>query len=173
MRKFEIAKGWEGENISLPSRQTKYAAGYDIESAETITVPSFWYSAFKQLGRFINNGWIAQKDELNMFKPILVSTGIKVKMNKDEALFLYNRSSNPLKRGLLFSNGVAVIDADYYENPDNDGHIYFQFINFFPWAVTINKHDRIGQGVFQKFLLASDDKEPEQTRKSGHGSTGQ
>jgi dUTP pyrophosphatase len=171
MRKFEIAKGWEEKEISLPARQTKFAAGYDIEAAETVEVPSIWFTAFKQLGRFINSGWI-QFNSFNAFKPVLVPTGIKVRMEEDEVLFLYNRSSNPLKRGLLFSNSVAVIDADYYGNEDNDGAIYFQFINIFPWTTTIKKGDRIGQGVFQKYLLVDDDKGPIQLRKGGHGSTG-
>ena len=33
-RGFEIAKGFEDENINLPVRKTKYSAGYDIEAAE-------------------------------------------------------------------------------------------------------------------------------------------
>ena len=40
-RGFEVAKGFEDKNINLPIRKTKYSAGYDIESAEDVVIPSF------------------------------------------------------------------------------------------------------------------------------------
>lgn len=103
-------------------------------------------------------------------KPVLVPTGVKANMGDDEALMLYNRSSNPLKNFLLLGNGVGVIDKDYFENKDNDGHIMFQFINFGLFPVTIKKGDRIGQGVFQSFLKTDDDVAGGE-RTGGHGST--
>ena len=63
------------------------------------------------------------------------------------------------------------IDSDYFENPDNDGHIMFAFYNFFPFDVTIKKGEKIGQGVFQKFLKADDDN-ADGDRLGGYGSTG-
>ncbi len=69
-------------------------------------------------------------------------------MGEDEFLQLANRSSNPLKRFLVLTNGVGVIDSDYYNNPDNEGHIMFQFTNFGFADVTIHKGERIGQGIF-------------------------
>ena len=72
-------------------------------------------------------------------------------MEEDEVLDLFNRSSNPKKIGLVLANGVGVVDADYYNNTDNDGEIMFAFYNFKPWNVTIKVGDRIGQGVFSKF----------------------
>lgn len=116
-------------------------------------------------------------DHLNQFKkafkPILVPTGIKAKMPEDEMLLLYNRSSNPLKRFLFLANGVGVVDSDYYNNEGNEGHIQFQFINLGPTPITIKKGERIGQGIFQKFLLTTD---PEITQRGdlrlgGFGST--
>ena len=73
-------------------------------------------------------------------------------MEEDEVLELYNRSSSPKKLGLILANGVGVVDADYYGNVDNDGEIMFAFFNIKPWDVTIKVGDRIGQGVFKKFL---------------------
>lgn len=78
-------------------------------------------------------------------------------MLEDEALFLYNHSSNPFKNFLLMSNGVGVVDSDYYGNEKNDGHIMFQFINFGLFPITIKKGERIGQGVFKKHLKADED----------------
>ena len=147
-RGFEIAKGFEDKNINLPVRKTKYSAGYDIEAAEDIVVPSF---------KGNNN-------------PTLIPTGIKAYMADDEVLYLYNRSSNPKKKGLVLANSVGVIDKDYYGNPDNDGHIMFAFYNVKDEDITIKKGEALGQGVFSKYLI-SDDDFAEGKRNGGFGST--
>jgi dUTP pyrophosphatase len=103
--------------------------------------------------------------------PTLVRTGIKAKMEHDEVLELYNRSSNPKKLGLILANSVGVIDADYYGNPDNDGEILFAFYNIKTEPVTIKVGDRIGQGVFKKFLRADGAVVKERERTGGFGST--
>ena len=105
------------------------------------------------------------------FKPVLVPTGVKAYMGEEEVLVLANRSSNPLKQKLILSNGIGVIDSDYYGNEDNDGHIMGQFINFGATPVSIKKGDRIFQGMFQPFLLADNDVAGGK-RVGGHGSTG-
>ena len=60
-------------------------------------------------------------------------------MLDDEVLYLYNRSSNPKKKGLILANSVGVVDKDYYGNPDNDGHIMFAFYNIKDEDITIKK----------------------------------
>ena len=147
-RGFEIAKGFEDKNINLPVRKTKYSAGYDIEAAEDIVVPSF-------------------KKGMN---PTLVKTGLKAYMQDDEYLKLCNRSSNPKKKGLILANSIGVVDADYYGNPDNDGHIMFAFYNIKEEDIEIKKGEAIGQGIFQKFLITDDDISTG-TRTGGFGST--
>ena len=147
-RGFEIAKGWEAKNINLPVRKTKHAAGYDFEAAEDTLVPSF-------------------KKGVN---PTLIPTGIKAYMADDEVLYLYNRSSNPKKKGLILANSVGVIDKDYYNNPDNDGHIMFAFYNMKEEDIIIKKGEAIGQGVFMKYLVTDDDKATG-IRTGGFGST--
>ena len=148
IRGFEIAKGFENEKINLPVRKTKFSAGYDIEALEDTVVPSFKKGA----------------------KPTLVKTGIKAYMQDDEVLMLYNRSSNPGKKGLILANSVGVIDKDYYGNPDNDGHIMFAFFNIKDEDITIKKGDAIGQGVFQKYFV-SDGDIANGERLGGFGST--
>lgn len=91
-------------------------------------------------------------------------------MGDDEFLQLANRSSNPLKRFLVLTNGVGVIDSDYYDNSDNEGHIMFQFTNFGLTDVTIKKGERIGQGIFLPFLKADQD-ETSALRTGGFGSS--
>ena len=148
IRGFEIAKGFEDKGISLPVRKTKYSAGYDIEAAEDVVVPSF-------------------KKGTN---PTLIKTGLKAYMQDDEVLMLYNRSSNPKKKGLILANSVGVVDKDYYGNVDNDGHIMFAFYNIKEEDVEIKKGEAIGQAVFQKYFVTDDDI-AEGERVGGFGST--
>lgn len=91
-----------------------------------------------------------------LFQPTMVHTGIKASMLEDEVLYLYNRSSNPKKLGLILANGVGVVDADYFENPDNDGEIMFAFLNILPWSIKLKAGDKLGQGIFSKFLRPVD-----------------
>ena len=148
IRGFEVAKGFEDKNINLPIRKTKFSAGYDVEAAEDTIVPSF------------KKG----------MAPTLIKTGIKAYMPDDEVLMLYNRSSNPKKKGLILSNSVGVVDKDYYGNPDNDGHIMFAFYNIKDEDTVIKKGDAIGQAVFQKYLITDNDN-AQGERVGGFGST--
>lgn len=104
-------------------------------------------------------------------KPTLVPTGIKAYMKDDEYLKVYNRSSNPMKTGLIVSNGVGIIDSDYYDNEDNEGHIFVQFINLGREPHIIKKGDKIAQGIFAKGLVADEDNFNDEERKGGFGST--
>ena len=80
----------------------------------------------------------------------LVPTGIKAFMPKNECLLIFARSSLPVNRGLIMSNGVGVVDSDYYNNPKNEGHIMLEFNNLTNEHLTIEKGERIGQGIFYK-----------------------
>jgi dUTP pyrophosphatase len=93
-------------------------------------------------------------------------------MQPDEVLVLANRSSNPLKRGLILPNGIGVVDADYYNNADNEGEIFFQLVNLGPRTKVIKKGERIGQGIFMPFLTADGDEGGLHQRNGGFGSTG-
>ena len=91
-------------------------------------------------------------------------------MQDDEMLLLYNRSSNPKKKGLILANSVGVVDKDYYENQDNDGHIMFAFYNIKEEETIIKKGEAIGQAIFQKYLVVDNDV-AEGERVGGFGST--
>ena len=147
-RGFEVVKGYEDMGVNLPVRKTARSAGYDFEAVEDTLVPSF------------------KKGEA----PTLIKTGVKAYFKKDEVLYLFNRSSNPKKKGLILANSVGVIDADYYGNPDNDGHIMFAFYNIKEEDVLIKKGEAIGQGVFMKFYTTDDDTATG-GRTGGFGST--
>lgn len=160
MRKFEIIskKQW-AKDISIldnpqcaiidhlkPRRNTKYSAGYDFISPIEIIVPAH-----------------------EMAK---IPTGIKAAMNDDEILYIYPRSSIGFKTGIRLSNTVGIVDADYYNNPDNEGHIFIKFFNPTDKDYQIHIGDKIAQGIFAKYLVVDDEEEIETERSGGLGSTG-
>lgn len=165
-RGFEVCKGFEESDITLPVRKTAKSVGYDIEAAEDIVVPSIW----KSVGKYIMSFLKSNNDEIDPIKPTLIKTGIKSYFGEDEVLILANRSSNPFKKGLVLANSIGIIESDYYNNPDNDGHLMYAYYNFFPTDTVIKKHDVIAQCYFQKFLIADNDS-AEGARMGGFGST--
>ena len=60
---------------------------------------------------------------------------------------------------------------DYYNNSDNEGHIYFQIINLLPFAITIKKGDCFGQGIILPYYTCAKEDEVTTTREGGFGST--
>ena len=144
-RGFEKVKKYKDFDFNLPKRATKNSAGYDFESPLDV--------------------------EIGPKEVKLVSTGIKSYMQEDEVLELYNRSSNG-RKGLKMANSVGIIDGDYYNNPDNEGEISFLFENTTDSVFKINKGDRIGQGIFKKFLTIDNEEEIKGVRTGGFGSTG-
>lgn len=148
IRGFEIAKGFENQDIHLPIRKTKCSAGYDVEAAEDVTIPAFKPGV----------------------KPTLVKTGLKAYCLEDEYYMLVNRSSNPGKKGLILANSIGIIDSDYYGNESNDGHFMFAYYNFFEHDVQVKKGDVIGQVIFSKYFKVDNDN-AEGIRTGGFGST--
>ena len=148
IRGFEIAKGFENQDIHLPIRKTKCSAGYDVEAAEDVTIPAY-------------KPWV---------KPTLVKKGLKAYCPEDEYYMLVNRSSNPGKKGLILANSIGIIDSDYYGNESNDGHFMFAYYNFFEHDVQVKKGDVIGQVIFSKYFKVDNDN-AEGIRTGGFGST--
>lgn len=143
-RRFAPVTGWADRAI-LPTRKTLHAAGYDIAAAATVT---------------IQPGAVA-----------LIPTGLKVYMGPGEVLLLAVRSSLGIKRRLALANGIGVIDADYVDNPENEGHIHIGLENRGTEPVEIAAGERIAQGIFLPYLLVADD-QPGGARVGGFGSTG-
>jgi len=133
-------------SIKLPKRSSKYSAGYDIRSMEEGILKAHTSKVFK--------------------------TGLKVTMNEDEALFLFDRSSFGYKYDVCLSNSVGIIDSDYYNNESNEGHFSIKLINLGEDDIEIKIGDRIAQGVFIKYLCVDDEENINNKRKGGIGSTG-
>lgn len=150
MRKFEFVSRLDNtEDLKLPERSTKNSAGFDFFAIEYFTIPPY------RIGD----------------KPIMIPTGIKAKMPDDEFLMLVNRSSNPKKKNLVIPQGVGIVDADYYNNPDNEGEMFFAYYNLSNEPVIIMPNEKIGQGIFMKYFVTDDDN-ADGERTGGWGSTG-
>ena len=177
MAKFEKVSKYADIDLNLPERKTAKSAGYDFEVAEDIIIPS--YNTHCHTMMPISTGIVVTQELEAMgaitkhckAKPTLVPTGIKCKLADDEYLELSVRSSCPLKYWLILANGVGIIDSDYYNNPDNEGEIFFQIINLSPYNIQLQKGDRIGQGIIHKYITTEDDQACGE-RLGGHGSTG-
>lgn len=146
-RGFEVVTTFLNEHINLPIRKTTFSAGYDFEAAKQV---------------------ILQPNETK-----LIPTGVKAYMQADEVLKLYIRSSLAYKKQLNLANGVGIIDADYYNNSDNEGHIMILITNNGNSKVIIEKGERVAQGIFEKYLLIDNEEKLEINREGGFGSTGE
>ena len=133
------------ESYILPKRGTKCAAGYDFYAIYDYT---------------LKPGEIMK-----------IPTGIKVCMEEDDVLFLIDRSSMGFKYNVRMTNQVGVIDADYYNNSNNEGHMWIRIQNEGDKDYVVKKGDAMIQGIFMKFLKTDDDIESDNERNGGFGST--
>lgn len=146
VRGFEKIAAFAAVDFPLPARQTAKAAGYDFYLPQEVTIPA---------------GAMA-----------FVATGVKAYMGEGEFLGMHIRSSMAAKKGLLLVNNIGIIDADYYNNADNEGHIMLALKNTTGQAVVLPKGERVAQGIFYNYLLADGDEGGQALRAGGFGSTG-
>ena len=147
-RGFEIARGYADQDIHLPHRKTARSAGYDIEAAaDCVLLPH---------------------------QVTVVPTGLKAYMQPDEYLGIHVRSGFSIKKQLSCINSQGLIDADYYGNADNDGHILVALVNHSDVPVQVEKGMRIAQGIFYRYLTVDGDTAGiGAERQGGLGSTGE
>ena len=131
--------------LKIPKRATTGSAGYDF-----FTPFSF---------------------QLKAGESIKIPTGIRVQLDVDKFLAIYPRSGLGFKYKLQLWNGVAVIDADYY-NSDNEGHIFIKLYNDSPEGKTllIEQGEAFAQGIIQQYYKVDGDN-VNTIRKGGIGST--
>lgn len=145
-RGFEKITKYADIDFPLPERKTQQSAGYDFYLPEAI--------------------------ELLPGKLQLVPTGIKAYMLSDEYLGVHIRSSIAVKKHISLVNNQGIIDADYYNNTDNEGHIMLALLNLGVEPVTLAKDERVAQGIFYKYLVADGDTNADKAvRGGGFGST--
>jgi dUTP pyrophosphatase len=164
MTLFEKVSKYADADIAMPVRKTEKSAGYDMVAAEDYVIPSIWvmFQEAKEIWPVAENEFVTMEQMAKFTKetgckPTLVSTGMKCKLDKGEWLQLSVRSSSPLKYWLMLGNGIGVIDADYYNNPDNEGEIFFQIYNLSPFNIQIKKGEAIGQAIILPYTVTDDD----------------
>lgn len=144
------------DHITLPCRSTAGSAGYDF------------YMPFDSILLYNND-------------PIVIPTGIKMELVNGLFLGLFPRSSYGYKYGMRLENTVGIIDADYYNNNDNEGHIsakisvHVQDNNdeYIKRAVLpLSRGDKYMQGIIMGYGLTIDDNPLSDKREGGIGSTG-
>ncbi|MHB1682493.1 MAG: dUTP diphosphatase [Bacilli bacterium] len=146
MRRFEWLPEIDHAGLDLPARQTAGAAGYDLCACEDMEIAP---------------------DSI-----ALVGTGLRIMLPDGEFLAIYARSSLAVKRRLMLANSVGVIDADYFGNPGNGGHIMIPLWNFGLHPATVLRGERIAQGIIMNAGKADDDGATLCSRQGGFGSTG-
>ena len=141
---FEDAKEMY-EFLKMPKRKTVNSAGYDFHSPFDFV--------------------------LHPKEIIKVNTGIKVSMENDDCLMLLDRSSTGFKYNIRICNQVGVIDSDYYNNVQNEGHICIALQNEGEKDWIIKKGDSFAQGLFTKYFVVDEEENIENNRVGGIGST--
>lgn len=129
-------------SYNLPDRKTIGAAGYDFEAL---------YDFVLKPGEIMK-----------------IPTGIKANMNIDEVLLLTDRSSMGFKWNVRLCNQIGVIDSDYYNNSDNEGHIFIRIQNEGDKDYIVKKGDGIIQGMFIKYLTVDNENNKFKDRKSDY-----
>lgn len=185
MVKFEKVSRFNDTDLPLPTRATANSAGYDFVVAEDVVLPPMSFLTSKiqdhvfeedkdlDFYSFTNPFTLDEMAELTKSlksKVTLVSTGMKCHLNPGQYLELSVRSSTPLKHWIICGNSVGIIDADYCDNPDNEEEIFFQLINLSPFAIKLNRGDKIGQGIIKTYGITDNDSATGE-RLGGFGST--
>jgi dUTP pyrophosphatase len=145
-RGFEKISKYTKVDFPMPERKTKGSAGYDICVPEDVTLP-------------VN-------------KLVMVPTGIKAYMQVNEYLGIHIRSSMAVKKSISLVNNQGIVDSDYYNNVDNEGHIMLALVNHGEEILVLKKGERIAQGIFYEYLTIDEDNiDDKVVRSGGFGST--
>ena len=129
-------------SYELPQRDSKNAAGYDIYLLDDLTIAP---------------GEIRK-----------IPTGLKCFFGTDEVLLFIVRSGTGFKYNIRLCNQVGVIDADYYNNKDNEGHMWIKIQNEGDKVVSIKKGESVVQGIFMKYLTTDSDRNTNMERASDY-----
>lgn len=118
------------EDVIIPTRKTKFSAGYDLHVPCHVT---------------ISPGCVAK-----------IPTGLKCEFPDNMVLKIYLRSSFGLKNNVELPNTVGIIDKDYFNNPDNEGHIFIALRNNASEPLIIEKGQAICQAILEPYCTFED-----------------
>ena len=130
------------DSYKLPSRDSSKTAGYDF--------------------------YLINDIEIKPGEIIKIPTGIKAYYEDDECLLIVVRSGTGFKYNIRLVNQIGVIDADYYNNPDNEGHMFVKIQNHGDKTVSFKAGEAVAQGIFMKYLTTKSDINLEIERSSDY-----
>ena len=132
------------KNLPLPRYETAGSVGFDFVCRESVTIKPYSLE--------------------------LIPANVIVQTPPGYMLMVTLRSSTPRKRSLLIPHGVGVIDQDYC---GEDDEIKIQVYNFSSNPVTVERGDKIAQGIFVRVDAAqwSEVDRIETETRGGFGST--
>ena len=133
------------EGIPMPKRSSVGSAGYDIHTPYGFT--------------------------LKPGEEVKVPTGLKCRMDDGWFLMAVPRSGLGFKYYTRLANTVGIIDASYYNNIDNEGHMFVKLRNEGTKDLVVEKYDRICQMIFVPYGITEDD-DVNTERIGGFGSSG-
>lgn len=110
------------EIIKIPTRATKGSAGYDIVTPFDI--------------------------DLKVGESMKVPTGLKCKVDNGWFLGIFPKSGLGFKYSLRLGNSIGVIDEDYYNNENNEGHIWVKIQNDGDKDFHLDAGKAFCQGIF-------------------------
>ncbi|MCF7905995.1 dUTP diphosphatase [Candidatus Gracilibacteria bacterium] len=133
-------------SLPLPKYETKGSFAFDLLAREETVIPP------NEIG--------------------FVPGNVIIKCPQNLALLILPRSSTPRKKSLVFPHSIGLIDADYHGEKDE---IKIQVYNFSDNAVTVERGERIAQGLFVQTekVEFTEDHSPEEISRGGFGSTGE
>ena len=131
--------------LPLPEYKTSGAVGFDLYARVNVEIPP------KEIR--------------------LIPLNVIVAVPDGYFLLVASRSSTPQKKGLMCANGLGVMDKDFCGTGDEINYIGYNFTNE---SITINRGDRIAQGVLVRYETAQINEltTPLQAGRGGIGSTG-
>ena len=131
-------------SLPLPEYQTKGSVGFDLCSRVDMTIDPHTIA--------------------------LIPLNLVVQIPDGYMLLVVPRSSTPKKKQLLIPHGIGVVDQDYC-GPEDE--IKFQAYNFSDQPVTIEKGERIAQGLLVRVGVAEivEKEVKSKTSRGGFGST--
>lgn len=132
------------KTLPLPKYESGGAVGFDLVTRETTTIEP----------RSI----------------ALVPGNVIVEVPEGHALLIAPRSSLPRKKALVCPHSIGIIDQDYH-GPDDELLVQVQNISDEP--VTVERGERIAQGMFVKVETADwiEEEELATVSRGGFGST--
>lgn len=160
----------------MPMRSTPKSAGYDFRMPFSLdcvphrryVVPTgFKWDPSDSVIQAIRSTWASSNGKEELEHP---ERQFQHRIPSRVFLALYPRSSLGFNYGFELLNTIGVVDADYYDNEDNEGHILVAFKVARP--LSLNAGDKFCQGIIQLYAHVENDVCANDERTGGMGSTG-